>query len=452
MVARKLMRSPIARTILFMCLLVSTIPCMNIVLANQLATKIPDADTYKPTHVPDRIILNWNNDPATTQAVTWRTDVSVVSAQAQIAIAEDGPAFEGKAKTIMASSSSEVQGNQPYNAKFHTVNFENLIPKTKYLYRVGDGANWSEWFEFTTASDEAEPFSFIYLGDAQHDILEHWSRLIRKAYSDLPEAKFIIYAGDLVDRGDSDEQWGEWFKAGGWLNGMVPSIMTPGNHEYEKIVPGAKKGLSQYWRPQFALPENGPKGLEETVYYIDFQGMRIISLNTNTKFVNLDTQVAWLEQVLANNPNKWTVLTFHHPIFANSPDRDNVEVREKLLPLIEKYNVDLVLQGHDHSYARGQISSPPSGASFNSSKSGTVFIVSFAGTHMKEISDKNWTENGAQMDNSIANTQLYQLIHVDGSVMKFEARTAAGSLFDGFEIHKTPSGEKQFKEIITAGK
>lgn len=445
------MKSSKARTILFVCLLIVMVPCMNHVSATQPAAKYSDADTYKPTPVPDRIILNWNGDPATTQAVTWRTDNSVFSAQAQIAVAEDGAAFKDKAVTIMASSSSEVQGNQPYTAKFHTVNFENLTPKTKYLYRVGDGVNWSEWFEFSTASDTAEPFSFIYVGDAQHNILEHWSRVIRKAYSNLPEAKFIIHAGDLINQGDADEQWGEWFKGGGWLTGMVPSIMTPGNHEYTKIVLGAKSGLSQYWRPQFALPENGPAGFEETVYYTDYQGMRIISLDTNLKFVKLDTQLAWLEEILADNPNKWTVMTFHHPIFANS-ERDNIDIREKLLPLIEKYNVDLVLQGHDHSYARGQISSPSSETIYKDSKSQTVFVISISGPKMNEIFDKNWKENGAQVDNSITNTQLYQLIRVDGDVIKYEARTATGSLFDSFEIHKTPDGEKQIKELIPDGK
>lgn len=452
MVIKKLLNSTKVRTIVLACLLVAAVPYMNVVLANQLATKYPDAETYKPTPVPDRIILNWNGDPATTQAVTWRTDVNVFSAQAQIAVAEDGPAFKDKAITIPAGSSSEVQGNQPYTAKFHTVNFENLIPKTKYLYRVGDGANWSEWFEFTTASDKAEPFSFLYVGDAQNNILEHWSRVIRNAYSDLPEAKFIIHAGDLINQGDADEQWGEWFKAGGWLNGMVPSIMTPGNHEYAKIVKGAPSGLSQYWRPQFALPENGPAGFEESVYYTDYQGMRIISLDTNLKGEKLDMQAAWLEEVLANNPNKWTVMTFHHPVFANSPTRDNVEIREKLLPLIEKYSVDLVLQGHDHSYARGQLSNLASGTNGKSSKSDTVFVVSVSGPKMYEISDKNWEENGAQVDSSIANTQLYQLIQVDGNVLKYEARTATGSLFDGFEMNKTPSGEKQIQETKTAGK
>ncbi len=62
---------------------------------------------------------------------------------------------------------------------------------------------------------------------------------------------------------------------------MVPSLPTPGNHEYRAIpeVDGenATRRLSVQWRPQFTLPENGPEGLEETVYYMDYQDARIIS-------------------------------------------------------------------------------------------------------------------------------------------------------------------------------
>jgi 3',5'-cyclic AMP phosphodiesterase CpdA len=444
---KKMFSSSKSRTLLLTALIVGAVPTMNVVLADLTATKYPVAEQYKPIPVPDRIILNWEGDTATTQAVTWRTDTSVVTPQAQIAVAEDGPAFKSKAKTVLAESSSEVKGNQEYISKFHTVNFESLQPNTKYLYRVGDGVNWSEWFEFETASDKNDPFSFIYVGDAQNDIKEHWSRVIRNAYSDLPDADFIIHAGDLSNQGDADEQWGEWFGAGSWINGMVPSIPTPGNHEYSKIVKGAPKGLSQYWGPQFALPENGPEGLTDSVYYTDYQGMRIVSLDTNLRGADLDKQVAWLDGVLANNPNKWTVLTFHHPIFSTAPERDNPEVRDKVLPLVQKYSVDLVLQGHDHNYARGFVTNQASGKKVVDNQSETVFVVSVSGPKMYDLTNENWEENGAEIKKSVTNTQLYQLVTVDGNKLSFEARTATGELFDGFEINKTPSGEKNIKDM-----
>jgi len=447
MEVKKMFSNTKSRTILLSALLITAVPTMNVVLADLTATKYPDSQLYKPTPVPDRVILNWKGDTATTQAVTWRTDESIVTPQAQIAVAEDGPAFKEKAQTFNAESSSSVKSNQEYTSKFHTVNFENLQPETKYLYRVGDGVNWSEWFEFTTASKEAKPFSFMYVGDAQNNIKEHWSRVIRNAYSDLPEADFIIHAGDLINHGDADEQWGEWFGAGGWINGMVPSIPAAGNHEYSKIVKGVPNGLSPYWQPQFALPENGPAEFKENVYYTDYQGMRIITLDTNLRGENLDKQITWLDQVLANNPNKWTALTFHHPIFSTSPGRDNKEVRDKLLPVIEKYSVDLVLQGHDHSYARGMVTNVSKGTNAMSEKSDTVFVVSVSGPKMYDFTSKNWDDNGAEVKKSAKNTQLYQLVRVNGNKLSFEARTATGELFDGFEINKTPSGQKQVKEM-----
>ena len=160
---------------------------------------------------------------------------------------------------------------------------------------MGDGQNWSEWFHFQTASAEPEPFSFIYFGDAQNDIRSMWSRVLREAYGDAPNARFMIHAGDLINTAESDAEWGEWFGAGSWLNAMVPSVPVPGNHEHVKTEDGQRRQLSHHWRPQFTLPENGPEGLEETCYTLTYQNLRIIGLNSNEQF---ETQAAWLDQVL----------------------------------------------------------------------------------------------------------------------------------------------------------
>ena len=208
----------------------------------------------------------------------------------------------------------------------HTVVFEGLEPGADYLYRVGDGVNWSEWIRFTTAKDEPAPFSFIYFGDAQNDLKAHWSRVIRQAYSDAPQAKFLLHAGDLINRGDADAEWGEWFRAGGWVNAMMPTLATPGNHEYGRSL-SEGRGLSEHWRPQFAFPENGPEGLEESVYFVDYQGVRFVSLNSNEQ---QEEQVEWLRRVLADNPNRWTILTFHHPIYSAAKGRDNTDLLRPL--------------------------------------------------------------------------------------------------------------------------
>jgi hypothetical protein len=242
-------------------------------------------DPYPPKPTPDRIILTWNGDPATSQAVTWRTDTTIIEAFAEVAIAGDMPEFVLNAARVNARTEKLISDKSA--AHYHSATFGQLQPNTLYAYRVGDGKYWSEWFHFKTANNSSAPFSFIYFGDAQNDLKSLWSRVIRQAYSTLPAADFMLHAGDLVNISTRDEEWGEWHYAGGWIFGSKPSILTPGNHEYPRGKDGDRI-LAPHWRPGFNLPENGPAGLEETVYYTDYQGVRFISLNTQAMLNNPD--------------------------------------------------------------------------------------------------------------------------------------------------------------------
>ena len=304
------------------------------------------AEVYKPSVMPDRVVLTWAGDPMNTQAVTWRTSTEVTKSFAEIAIAEPGPGFPKSAKRVEAKT--EELETDLSKAHYHSIRFEDLRPSTKYAYRVGDGVNWSEWFHFSTASTEPQPFSFIYFGDAQNDIRSMWSRVIREAYSDAPKAKFMIHAGDLVNTAESDAEWGEWFGAGNWLNAMIPNVPVPGNHEQAKASDGSSR-LSHHWRPQFTLPENGPPGLEEVCYTFTYHNVRVIGLDSNGQ---INEQTPWLAKVLEENTSPWVICTFHHPIFSTAKDRDNPELRNAWKPVFDKYHVDLVLTGHDHSYGR----------------------------------------------------------------------------------------------------
>jgi 3',5'-cyclic AMP phosphodiesterase CpdA len=398
----------------------------------KLGKAVPEKEAHRTTAIPDRIILNWEGDPAQSQAVTWRTDSSVTKAFAQFTLADpNGRQMSETASTREATTTPLV--SDLGTAHYHSVNLTNLKPDSQYAYRVGDGTNWSEWFHFRTASDRAKPFSFIYFGDAQNDVKSLWSRVIRGAYSEDTKARFIIHAGDLINRANRDAEWGEWFGAGGWVNGMVPSLSTPGNHEYEKGV------LSRHWRPQFTQPTNGPVGLEETVFTLDYQGVRFISLNSNEKQA---AQVEWLEKALKENRNKWTIVTFHHPIFSSAKGRDNAALRNLWKPLFDKYRVDLVLQGHDHTYARSNLSNLNSGVNGMSAEGGTVYVVSVSGPKTYNLDREVWMQRAAE------DTQLYQIISIKGDLLRYEARTATGDLYDAFDLIKQRGTVNRIEEKI----
>jgi hypothetical protein len=431
----------IARPACLIALMVTALPC----LAQERDRPAPvAAETYRATAFPDRIILTFAGDPSRSQAVTWRTDATVTGAQAQIALADHGPQFEELARSLPATTVSLSTGAGTF--QHHTVVFRDLKPATKYLYRVGDGTHWGEWAEFQTAGAGAEPFTFLYLGDAQNSIKSHWSRVVRAAFAGAPGARFIVHAGDLVNTGTDDSQWGEWFQAAGWINAMVPSLPAAGNHEYGKFQEEKSRDSSHtitgHWRAQFALPGNGPKGLEETAYYVDYQGVRIIALNSNE---GLKAQADWLHQILDRNPNRWTIVTFHHPIYSSAKERDNAKLRKLWQPIFDKHHVDLVLQGHDHTYARTGLqtaSEEDSGGSTPDPSSGTVYVNSVAGPKQYRLDRKPEQKRTAE------GTQLHQVISIDRDTLRLEARTALGDLYDAFELKKRPG---QANELIEKG-
>ena len=249
------MNAPVAHRALLGAALTAALFAAGINVAqsqNEPTPAYPAAEKHKPTTLPDRIALTNEADPSNSQSVTWRTDTTVKTAQAQIAKSTGGPGFKASATTVLATRNVQQTSSLGAETVFHTVRFTGLEPETKYLYRVGDGTNWGEWLEFETAAATYKPFSFVYLGDAQNDIQEHWSRLVRQAFKDAPEAKLTVHAGDLVDTSSNDGQWGEWFKANSFIPAMQNNIATPGNHEYSGTT------LAPYWRTQFAFPDNGP--------------------------------------------------------------------------------------------------------------------------------------------------------------------------------------------------
>lgn len=415
------------------------------------ATPYPNAEKHAASPQPDRVALTVTETPATSQNVSWRTDATVATAQAQIAPLGSGPSFKDQARTVTATSTAPMQADLGFPVVFHTVTFEDLAPASSYLYRVGDGTNWSEWYEFETAAEGDEPFSFIYYGDAQNNIQEHVSRVFRKAYADRPEADIFLHAGDLVDVSTRDHEWGEWFIAGGYTNGMINNIATPGNHEYRSGQ------LAPYWDKQFEFPTNGPEAMAQahpqTAYYTDYQGVRFISLNTNVQGNRalMEAQGEFLDKALEENPGNWSVVTFHHPVFATTGTRNNQNVRDIWNPIIEKHNVDLVLQGHDHSYARGNMVNAQQGSS--AIHNGTVYVVSVSGPKMYALNDgRNWTGNGASWGNATENEQLYQLIDVTADSIRYEARTADGEFHDGFVIDKKGNGKKHVYTVDARGK
>ncbi|MEO1054636.1 MAG: metallophosphoesterase family protein [Bacteroidota bacterium] len=395
-----------------------------------------------PSKDPDRIILTFLGDPATSRAVTWRTDTSVTKAVAQIAEATVNSKFVDNALTKDASTEPFDLGLYKANASlvvhYHSVVFEGLKPDKLYVYRVGDGdKHWSEWIQFRTAKTGYSPTQFVYFGDAQNDVLSHWSRVIRMAYQTAPDASFVIHAGDLINNAHRDYEWAEWYKAGGFIHSQWTAIPVVGNHEFWPVKKGGAKKLSIQWRPQFTLPveKDLASALHETVYTVDYQDLRVIVLNSNDR---LETQTAYIEKQLKNCTAKWKIITCHHSVFSPAKGRDFKFARKHWQPLLDKYGVDLVLNGHDHTYARGHVPVRTTDSG-NTDNLGTVYVTSVSGPKQYQLDAeqmKAYSAQGYELDKAAEQTQFFQVITVENNTLTYVAYTALGDEYDRAVITK----------------
>ncbi len=392
-----------------------------------------------PSSYPDRIILNTGSDAGKSIAATWRTDTSISESFCELhpltgghVIPENVKSFKSKTTTVKYEYESEptIEANQ------HSIYLNDLIPGNKYLYRVGSNNFWSEWFEFRLPSNGNDSFSFVYFGDPQTDLKSQWSRVIRKAYNTVPDCAFMLYGGDIINRAGRDLEWEEWFAAGSFIFGSVPQILTPGNHDYDDLQ------LDPHWKYQFTQPLNGPKEVKSTCFTIDYKNLKIISIDSAVESEledengsALKSQKIWLDSVLSVNTKQWVVLTTHLPFYSTKDTRDNPQMRKHFQPILEKYNVDLVLTGHDHSYGRGFASDNPD------IKPNVMYVVSVSGPKMYEAGTKNW------MQFKGGNFQLFHEITIDGNDLNFKAFTADGELFDQFSLTKKGNGKKKFIEM-----
>ncbi|UED84061.1 purple acid phosphatase family protein [Streptomyces profundus] len=382
----------------------------------------------------DRIVLSPTATPATSAIVTWRTATAAASPGVELQPADGGPVT-----TVTATPTGQAGGGH-----YHRADLDALTPDTAYRYRIGDGTEWSDWIDFRTAGAAGDPFTFLYLGDIQNDITEGAAPLVRAAQADASDAELTVHAGDLINNADADDEWAEWFAAVDVAHtSTTHQIATPGNHEYDGW------NLSDHWTRQFPGAGNGPDDddLDGTAWYTDYQGVRFVSLNSN--YTNapwfdvvdwLEDQETWLDGVLADNPNRWTVVTFHQPVISNSEGRTGALVRAAWLDVLEDHDVDLVLQGHDHSYGRGNLTA--NRTDDPAVTTGPVYVVSVAGPKMYTPSTTDWRLAGAEVRTQLGDTQTYQVVDVTADTLTYRAKTQDGTVVDAFTVHRGADGKR----------
>jgi acid phosphatase type 7 len=392
------------------------------------------------TSAPERVIVNLTETPSTSLAFNWRAEAGAGDGFIEYATLTPGPAYPSQAVRLPAQRTSAAfvtRDEEQVSADYYSVRLTGLTPDTQYVYRVGKDGAWSPWRQVKTAAAEARPFTFLYMGDVQNDIRSMGGLAVRRALRQTPDAAFMLFAGDLINRADNDGEWGQWFDMDPHRLAETPSLMTPGNHEYMKPEGAPRQFLAPQWRLQFSLPENGPsEALSETVYRVDYQGARVISLDADMfddDPASAQAQLTWLENQLENNPARWTVVFLHYPLYSTAQGRSGEELRAVLQPVFDRYHVDLVLAGHDHTYGRGR-----------PHDQGPVYMVSNVGPKQYPLGDIDWTLRKG------SGIQVFQQITVAGDRLTVQAVTMDGALYDAFQLDKLGAGPARLTDLKPA--
>lgn len=274
----------------------------------------------------------------------------------------DGVEFKGEQEVIEAEAAKGYYSNK--------VTVENLEENTQYYYQVYKNGKWCDVEEYSTKSFDS--YSVIYVGDPQIGACKgqtnsedekmsneiaarndafNWNQTLTNALSAHPDVSFMLSAGDQVNYADREYEYA------GYLNpdvlSSLPVSTTIGNHD---------SGSYQY-----SYHFNNPNSFDlddetyalghtnaGTDYYYTYGDVLYIVIDTNN--YNCATHEAVIEKAISENEDAvWRVVMFHQDIYGSGldhSDSDGIVLRTQLTPIFDENDIDIVLQGHDHTYSR----------------------------------------------------------------------------------------------------
>ncbi|MGH9503342.1 MAG: metallophosphoesterase [Terriglobales bacterium] len=230
-----------------------------------------------------------------------------------------------------------------------------------------------------------------------------------EAYHQIVNFSFVITLGDNIYGGGSPRDFARKFEQPykPLLDAGVKFYASLGNHDNpdERLYKPFNMGGARYY---------------------SFKKNNVAFFALDSNYMN-PTQLAWLEQELRNSSNAWKICYFHHPLYSDGkfhgPDLD---LRSALLPLFEKYGVNVVFSGHDHVYERLK---PQNGINF--------FIVGNSG----ELRYHNLRPS-EEMQVGFDADQDFMLVEVDGDEFYFQTISRTGLTVDSGVIRKQPKNAR----------
>ena len=294
----------------------------------------------------------------------------------------------------------------------HEALVQGLRPGADYWYRLGEDGPSAGPIPVRTRPDPRRGVRVAVVGDTHSTGGVH-ARIVREIAAEKPD--LLLHTGDLSLRRGKKEGGDEkdFFRVEEPLLRSVPIVPVLGNHDGD-----GSRFVDLFVRPRTAGDET---------YQLVVEGpLALLALDTNEPFDPKSAQGAWVERTLRalhGDPGiLFRVVALHWgPFSSGSGHGANLEARDSLVPLFERFGVDVVFSGHDHVYERSRVN-------------GIRYVVTGGGGGGGR---KPHQVLGGPLTEASASTAHHGLLEVEGRVLVYTAREARGGrVLDTFRIEK----------------
>jgi hypothetical protein len=296
---------------------------------------------------PDSLFLTWHRDPTTTMTIQW------VGPQTQEDKSISYVPLDGE---VWVTSKTITKPFPNTDLKVHRCELSGLKTGTEYMFQIGKS---SPVYRFRTMPAKAtDSFHFVSGGDSgigSHAVGTNINAARQEPY-------FALIDGDLAyDNGKSPKTFLTFLE--NYSRNMIdpkgrliPLLAGIGNHE---VNGGYKKTRAE--APQYLSVFDGFYN-EKTFGVMDIGDyLSLVILDTDHIAPIAGEQTDWLAATLAERQERPHLIVANHvpayPSVRNPQGPDGKfgtgeAQRLHWSPLFEKYNVDVVLEHHDHAFKR----------------------------------------------------------------------------------------------------
>ena len=300
----------------------------------------------------------------------WYSKTQAQIAEVRVAASQDmkdAKIFQGT-----CTSGTVVSGVTYYSNKTEV---SGLKPDHTYWYQVKINGSWQPAQQIKTGNPD--DFTFMFVGDPQigastGSYLEdgnkqdaqmatrndayNWNKTLNQALKQHPEINFLVSPGDQINEPASDmkaekillqeQQYAGYLSAAALRN--LPEASSIGNHD--SMTPAYR---NHFYVPNAFTEEQNPTKAGHGYFYSYGKALFIV-INANN--YNAADHQALIEKAVAAHPKaKWRIVVMHQDIYGSGldhSDSDGILLRTQLTPIYDANRIDVVLQGHDHTYAR----------------------------------------------------------------------------------------------------